>query len=90
MSRQPAHEGDKVVSPTHRHPLSTPKDIRGTHLCQRLSRPQSHSAVGKIKSQRPQHESKLVPQLSAPPRTPPPHNDVTRAAYELRYGSVGV
>jgi hypothetical protein len=30
--RQSAHEGGKVVSPTHRPPLS-PGNIPGTHLC---------------------------------------------------------
>jgi hypothetical protein len=38
MSRQSAHEGGKVVSPTHRPPLH-PKNIPGTHFCQRLSQP---------------------------------------------------
>jgi hypothetical protein len=35
------------VSLTHR-PVFTPKNIPGTHFCQRLSRPQGHSAAGKI------------------------------------------
>jgi hypothetical protein len=30
--RLPAHEGGKVVSPTHRTPLP-PGNIRGTHFC---------------------------------------------------------
>ena len=38
-----------VVSPTHRPPLP-PRDIPGTHFCQRLSRPQGHSAAGRIMS----------------------------------------
>jgi hypothetical protein len=38
--RQSAHEGGNVVSPTHRPP----------HFCQRLSRPQGHSAAGSIMS----------------------------------------
>jgi hypothetical protein len=46
ISRQSAHEGDKVVSPTHRPPL--PHEIPGTHFCYKLSRPQSHSAAGRI------------------------------------------
>ena len=32
ISRQLAHEGGKVVSPTHRSPLS-PGNIPGTHFC---------------------------------------------------------
>jgi hypothetical protein len=32
ISRQPAHEGGKVVSPTHRPPLP-PGNISGTHFC---------------------------------------------------------
>jgi len=32
ISRQSAHEGGKVVSPTHRPPLP-PGNIRGTHFC---------------------------------------------------------
>jgi hypothetical protein len=44
-----AHEGGKVSSPTHRPPLH-PRNIPGTHLGKRLSRPQGHSAVGRIMS----------------------------------------
>jgi hypothetical protein len=47
--RQSAHEGGKVVSPKHRPPLS-PGNIPGTHFCKRLSRPQGHSAAGRIMS----------------------------------------
>ena len=32
MSRQSAHAGGKVVSPTHRSPL-LPGNIPGTHFC---------------------------------------------------------
>jgi hypothetical protein len=39
----------KVVSLTHR-PSLAPGNIPGTHFCQRLSRPQSHSATGSIVS----------------------------------------
>jgi hypothetical protein len=49
ISRQSAHEGGKAVSPTHRPPL-LPGDIRGTHFCWRLSRPQGHSAAVRILS----------------------------------------
>ena len=49
ISRQSAHEGGKVVSPTHRPPLP-PGNIPGTHFCQRLSQPQCHSAAGRITS----------------------------------------
>jgi hypothetical protein len=44
ISWQSAHDGGKVVSPTHRPPLH-PGNIAGTHFCQRLSRPQGHSAA---------------------------------------------
>src|SRR5215469_6409113 len=47
--KQSAHEGGKVVSPTHRPPLP-PGNIPGTHFCQRLSRPHGHSAAGRIMS----------------------------------------
>jgi hypothetical protein len=47
--RQSTHEGGKVVSPTHRPPLP-PGNIPGTHFCYRLSRPQGHSAAGRIMS----------------------------------------
>jgi len=40
-------EGDKVVSLTHR-PHLPPRNTLGTHFCQRLSRPQGHSATGRI------------------------------------------
>ena len=49
ISRQSAHEGGKVVSPTHRPPLS-PGNNPGTHFCERLSQPQGHSAAGRIMS----------------------------------------
>ena len=42
-----AQDGGKVVSLTHRPPLP-PGNTPGTHLCQRLSRPQGHSATGSI------------------------------------------
>jgi hypothetical protein len=45
--RQLAHEGGKVVSPTHRPPLP-PWNIPGIHFCYRLSQPQCHSAAGRI------------------------------------------
>jgi hypothetical protein len=51
MSRQSAHEGGRVLSPTHRPPLPpSPGDIPGIHFCYRLSRPQGHSAAGRIMS----------------------------------------
>ena len=42
-----AQDGGYVVSLTHRPPLP-PGNTPGTHFCQRLSRPQSHSAIGRI------------------------------------------
>ena len=47
ISRKSAHEGSNVVSLTHRPPLP-PGNIPGTHFCWRLSRPQGHSAAGRI------------------------------------------
>ena len=41
-----AQDGGKVISLTHRPPLP-PGNIPGTHFYQRLSRPQSHSAIGR-------------------------------------------
>jgi len=49
VSRQSAHERGKVVSPTHRPPLS-PGNIPGTHFCYSLSQPLGHGAVGRIMS----------------------------------------
>ena len=42
-----AQDGGKVVSLTHR-PLLPPGNTPGTHFCSRLSRPQGHSAIGRI------------------------------------------
>jgi hypothetical protein len=47
--RQSEHKCRKVVSRTYRPPLP-PGDIPGTHFCYRLSRPQGHSATGRVKS----------------------------------------
>jgi hypothetical protein len=38
----------EVVSLTSR-PHFTPQEVRGTHFCQRLSRPQGHSTAGRIR-----------------------------------------
>jgi hypothetical protein len=42
-----AQDGSKVVSLKHRPPLP-PGNAHGTHFCQRLSRPQGHSVIGRI------------------------------------------
>jgi len=42
-----AQDGGKIVSLTHRPPLP-PGNAPGTHFCQRLSRPQGHSAIRRI------------------------------------------
>jgi len=42
-----AQNGGKVFSLTHRPPLPS-GNTPGTHLCQRLSRPQGQSAIGRI------------------------------------------
>jgi hypothetical protein len=44
-----AQDGGKVVSITHRPPLP-PRNTPGTHFCYRPSRPQGHSATGRIMS----------------------------------------
>jgi hypothetical protein len=44
-----AQDGGKVVSLTYRPPLP-PGNTPGTDLCKRLSRPQGHSATGRIMS----------------------------------------
>jgi len=51
ISRQSAHKGGKVVSPTHR-PHLPPGNISGTHYCQRLYRAPCHSAAGRIMSKK--------------------------------------
>jgi hypothetical protein len=74
-----AHESGKV-SPTHRPPLP-PGNIPGTHFCWRLSRPQSHSAAGRVISMKNSSDTirnrtrdlpacSAVPQPTAPPRAP--------------------
>jgi len=42
-----AQDGGKVVSLKHR-PLLPPGNAPGTHYCKRLSRPEGHSAIGRI------------------------------------------
>jgi len=42
-----AQDGGKAVNPTHRPPLP-PGNVPGTHFCNRLSRLQGHSAIGRI------------------------------------------
>ena len=80
ISRQSAHEGSKVVSPTHRLPLP-PGNIPGTHFCQRLKQPQGHSAAGRIMSMKNSNDTNgnwtrdlptcsAVPQPTALPRAP--------------------
>ena len=49
ISWQPAHECCKFVNHTHRL-LLPPGNIRDTHFCYRLSRPQSHGTAGRIMS----------------------------------------
>jgi hypothetical protein len=82
--RQPAHVGGKVVSPTHRPPLP-PGNILGTHFCQRLSRPQGHSAAGRMKSMKNSNDtignrSRDLPVFSAVPQ-PLRHREVGSGSY---------
>jgi hypothetical protein len=80
ISRQSAHEGGKVVSPTQRPPLLE-GNIPGTHFCQRLGRPQGHSAARRIISMKNSNDTmrnrtrnlpvcRAVPQPTAPSRAP--------------------
>jgi hypothetical protein len=66
ISRQSAYEG-----PTHRPPLS-PENIPGTHFCWRLSRTQSHNAVGRnisMKNDTIENRTRDLPAFSAVPQT---------------------
>jgi hypothetical protein len=70
--KKSAHEGGNVVSPTHRPPLP-PGNIPGTHFCKRLSRPQGHSAAGRIMSMKNSNDtmgnrSRDLPVCSAVPQ----------------------
>ena len=49
IPRQPAYENSKDVSLKHR-PSLRPGNTPGTNFCWRLSRPQNHTAVGRVKS----------------------------------------
>jgi len=80
ISRKLAHDSGKVVSLKHRPPL-LPRNIPGTHFCQRLSQPQGHSAVGRIMSMKNFNDTignrtrdlpvcSALPQPTAPRRTP--------------------
>jgi hypothetical protein len=75
-------DGGEVVSVTRRPPI-TPRKIPGTHFCLRLSRPQGHSAAGRIKSIEKSNDlignrtgdlpaCSIVPQPTTLPRAPYP------------------
>jgi hypothetical protein len=82
FSRQLAHRDDsEVVSRTRRQPF-TSGNIPNTHFCQSLSRPQGHSAAGKIRSIEKSNDlignrnrdlpaCSIVPQQTTLPRFPP-------------------
>jgi hypothetical protein len=74
--RQAAHEGGKLVSPTHRPPLP-PRKYSLYCFCYRLSRPQGHSAAERIMSMKNSNDTtgnrtrglpfrSAVPQSTAP------------------------
>ena len=80
ISRQPVHEGGKVVRPTHRPPLP-PENIPVIHFCYRPNRPQENSAAGRITLMKNFNDTignrtrdhpacSAVPQPTAPPRAP--------------------
>ena len=84
ISRQSAHEGGKVVSPTHR-PSLPPGNIPGTHFCWRLSGSVGHSAAGRIMSMKNSNDTignrtrdlppcSAVPQPAVPPAACPQKN----------------
>ena len=75
-----AQDGGKVVSLTH-WPYLPPGNAPGTHFCYRLSRPQGHSAIGRIMSMKNSNDTisnrtsdlpicSAVPQPTAPQRVP--------------------
>jgi len=93
-----SHEGDKVVSPTHRPPLPA-GNIPGTYICYRLSRPQGHSTAGRIMSVKNSIDTignrtrnfpvcNSIPQPTEPPRAPIANlehqADVHGTGYECR------
>jgi hypothetical protein len=49
FSWQSAHEGGKFISPMHVAAFTPTGDSPGALFCQQLSRPQRHSATGRIK-----------------------------------------
>jgi hypothetical protein len=73
ISRQSAHEGGKVSSPAHRPP-SPPRKYSWYSFLLEASRPQGHSAAGRIISMKNSSHScdlpvcSAVPQPTAPPR----------------------
>ena len=80
ISRQSAHEGAKVVSPTHQPPLP-PGNIPGTHFCWGWVDPSGHSAARRIMSMKNCNDTignrtrdlltcSAVPQPTAPQRAP--------------------
>ena len=80
ISRQSAHEGGKVVSPTHRPPLHPRKYSWYSFLLEAEST-QGHSAAGRIMSMKNSNDTignrtrdlpacSAVPQPTAPPRAP--------------------
>jgi hypothetical protein len=70
--QQSAHKGSKVVSPTHRPPLP-PGNIPRIYFCYRMSRPQGHTAAGRIMSMKNSNDtignrSRDLPDCSAVPQ----------------------
>jgi hypothetical protein len=65
-------DGGEVVSLT-RQPPFTPREIPGTHFCQRLSWPQGHSVAGRTRSIEKFNNvigNSIVPQPTTLPRAP--------------------
>ena len=54
-----ARDGGKVVNLTHQPPLP-PGNTPGNHFCYRLSRPQGHSAIGRILCQFESHGTQEI------------------------------
>ena len=79
-----AHEGGKVVSPTH-WPSLTPGDIPGSHLCYRLRRLEGHSAVGGIMSMKTSNDPFGNGACNLPACSEVPQPTASPAACHVRY-----
>jgi hypothetical protein len=77
-----AQDGGKVVSLTHRPPLSS-ENTPGAHISQRLSRPQGHSASGRIILLKNSNDT-----IGNRTRNLPIYSVVLLNRYNIKYGNV--